>query len=144
MFSKACEYGIKAIIYVATQSLEGKRAKIPDVARHTGTPEPFTAKILGLLVKRNILDSQKGPYGGFEINPKRMSEITLNDIVQALDGETLYTGCALGLGECDAEHPCPMHEKFSVIRKGVEDMLQNTTIYELATQLKSGKTILLR
>ena len=54
MFSKSCEYGIKAIIYIATQSLEDVRVKIGDVAENTGTPEAFTAKILGSLTKHNI------------------------------------------------------------------------------------------
>ena len=49
MFSKACEYGIKAIIYIATQSLEGKRVKIVDVVENSGSPAAFTGKVLGSL-----------------------------------------------------------------------------------------------
>ncbi|MBS1491363.1 MAG: Rrf2 family transcriptional regulator [Bacteroidetes bacterium] len=144
MFSKACEYGIKAIAYIATQSLEGNRVKIGDVADNSGSPEAFTAKILGTLTKFNIVNSTKGPYGGFEIDVSRMKKIKVSEIVHALDGDSVYTGCALGLSECNASKPCPMHENFVSVRREMKKMLETTTVYELASKLKSGKTILVR
>ncbi len=144
MFSKACEYGIKAILYIATQSIDGKRVKISDVANNSGCPEAFTAKILGKLTKSSIVNSYKGPYGGFEIEMRKMKTTKISEIVYAIDGDSLYNGCALGLNECDANDPCPMHEKFYGIRKELKTMLDTTTIYELATKLKSGKSTLIR
>src|SRR5690554_4496736 len=78
MFSKSCEYGIKAILYIATQSIEGYRVKIGDIAENSGSPEAFTAKIMGTLARHNIVNSLKGPYGGFEIDIHRMKQIKLN------------------------------------------------------------------
>lgn len=144
MFSKSCEYGIKAIIYIATQSLEGSRVKIGEVAEHTGSPEAFTAKILGTLTKCDIVNSLKGPYGGFDIDIKRMKQIKVSEIVHAIDGDSIYKGCALGLDECNAAEPCPMHEKFVVIRNELKKMLETTTIYDLAIKLQTGKSILIR
>ncbi len=144
MFSKACKYALKAITYIATQSLEGNRVKIGDVADRSGSPEAFTAKILGTLTKFNIVNSQKGPNGGFEIDIKRMKEIKLSEIVFAIDGDSVYNGCALGLSSCNAAKPCPMHERFVNIRGELKKMLETTTIHDLATQLKSGKSILIR
>lgn len=144
MFSKACEHGIKAIIYIATQSLDGKRAKIGDVVENSGSPEAFTAKVLGALTKHKIVNSLKGPYGGFEIDPKRMKEMKLRDIVYAIDGDAIYKGCALGLDECDAKNPCPMHDRFVTARNELKKTLETTNIYDLAIGLKSGKTMLMR
>lgn len=144
MLSKSCEHGIKAVIYIARQSLEGKRVKIGDVAANTGTPEAFTAKILGALTKHNLLSSVKGPYGGFEIDTERMQAIRLSDIINAIDGDSLYNGCVLGLSECSLEHPCPMHDSFLSIRAQLKQTLESTSIYELATALQSGKTVLTR
>lgn len=144
MFSKACEYGLKAMIYIATQSLENSRVKIGDVADNAGSPEAFTAKILGTLTKHHIVQSLKGPYGGFEIDVNRMKQIKISEIVYAIDGDNIYNGCALGLNECNALEPCPLHEHFVKIRDELKRMLETTTIYDLATQLKSGKTILVR
>lgn len=144
MFSKACEYGIRAIIYIATESLDNRRVKIGDVADNTGSPEAFTAKVLGLLTRHRIVNSLKGPYGGFEISISRMKEIRLSDIVFAIDGDSIYRGCALGLSECNAAEPCPMHEKFVKVRSELRKMLETTTIHDLATKLQAGESILIR
>lgn len=144
MFSKACEYGIRAIIYIATQSMEGKRVKIGDIAKNSDTPVAFTAKILGLLTKNNIVLSQTGPNGGFYIELNQMNEIKLGDIVTAIDGDTIYRGCALGLKECNNEAPCPIHDKFIKVREGLRRVLDTTTVYDLAMGLKSGRSVLMR
>lgn len=144
MFSKACEYGVKAVIYIATKSLDRKRVKISDVANSSGSPEAFTAKILGKLTKAGIISSYKGPNGGFEMDENKIKNTKLAEIVFLLDGDSIYNGCALGLSACDANAPCPMHDKFVHIRDELKNMLGTTTIYELATGLKSGKSTLLR
>jgi len=144
MFSKACEYGIRAMIYIATQSLEGKRVKIGDVAENAGSPEAFTAKVLGLLTKHNIVISQTGPNGGFEIHEKLMKETKLSQIVSAIDGDSVYNGCGLGLEQCDETHPCPLHSQFAKIRSDLKKMLETTTIYDLAAKLKNGEIVLMR
>lgn len=144
MFSKACEYGIRAIIYIASQSLLGERVKIGEVAEKVDSPEAFTAKILGALVKHDLVQSVKGPYGGFYIEPSKIDSIKLSDIVFAIDGDTIYNGCGLGLSECDSERPCPLHDRFVEIRADLKNMLNNTTIRDLADGLKSGKTMLMR
>ncbi len=144
MFSKSCEYGLKAITYIATQSLEGIRVKIGDVAEKTGSPEAFTAKILGLLTKHHIVNSQTGPNGGFFISKDTMQEIKINQIVKIIDGDEIYNGCALGLSECSDKEPCPMHSRFTKIREELKNMLINTSIYDLAIGLHAGKTVLVR
>jgi Rrf2 family iron-sulfur cluster assembly transcriptional regulator len=144
MFSKTCEYGIKAIIYIATQSIEEHRVKIGDVAKQSGTPKAFTAKILSLLTKSNLINSHTGPYGGFDIDISKMKSIKLFDIVKAIDGDSIYNGCGLGLNECNNDLPCPMHDRFVKVRKEIKQMLTSTTIYDLALGLKSGKTVLKR
>lgn len=144
MFSKSCEYGIKAITYIATQSLESSRVKIGDVANNIGSPEAFTAKILGALSKKNILESQTGPNGGFFMSETQMKQVKMSDLVSAIDGDSIYNGCALGLSECNDKEPCPMHDKFSKIREQLKTMLTTTTVYDLALGLRAGHTVLLR
>lgn len=144
MFSKACEYGIKAVIYIAAQSIEDKRVKIGDVAEHAGLPEAFTAKVLGALTKHHIVNSQTGPYGGFSIAVERAKHIKVSDIVFAIDGDAVYNGCGLGLSECDAQNPCPMHHKFVKARNELKKALETTTLYDLATSLKLGEAVLVR
>ncbi|PKV52169.1 BadM/Rrf2 family transcriptional regulator [Aquimarina sp. MAR_2010_214] len=144
MFSKACEYGIKASIYVAQQSLQSKCTNLKAITKEINSPEAFTAKILQQLVKNKILDSIKGPKGGFLIEEKRISEIMLEEIVYAIDGANIYSGCGLGLKECNAHKPCPVHDKFLLVRKNLKNMLEATSLYELANGLDIGMTYLNR
>lgn len=144
MFSKACEYGIKATIYIAMQSLQGRRVSLKEIAEKVDSPTAFTAKILHQLAKSDLLVSTKGPSGGFQIEKERIDDIKLADIVLAIDGESIYEGCGLGLDKCNANKPCPVHDKFMVIRDELKIMLQNTSLYELATGLEVGLTYLKR
>ncbi|QBR12894.1 RrF2 family transcriptional regulator [Sphingobacterium sp. CZ-2] len=144
MFSKACEHGLKAMIYIASKSMEGERVKIGEVAEHTGTPEAFTAKVLSTLSRHELLHSIKGPYGGFEMDQQQMHQVRLVDIVSAIDGDKLFEGCALGLTTCNEDKPCPMHNSFVQIRTDLKSMMESTSIYDLATGLISGESILIR
>lgn len=145
MFSKSCEYGLKAVIYIATQSLDDKKIiKVGEIAKNTGMPMAFTAKLLGGLSKNGLIQSQTGPNGGFYFDKHKMKEVKLSEIVRVIDGDAVYNGCGLGLDYCDAENPCPLHENFAHIRAELRDMLKNTSIYDLAQKVKSGESVLVR
>lgn len=144
MFSKACEYAIKASIYIALQSLEDKRASLKIIASETSSPEAFTAKILQTLCKNNLVHSIQGAYGGFEIKQEALRTIRISDIVQAIDGGLLLTGCGLGLSECSSQKPCPIHNSYAPIRNDLNQLLKNTSLYDLAKGLDHGLTFLKR
>ncbi|MGN6646883.1 MAG: RrF2 family transcriptional regulator [Cytophaga sp.] len=74
MFSKACKYGIRSIIHIAAQSQAGKRSSLKEIAAQIDSPEAFTAKILQVLSRNNLIDSSKGPQGGFEMDLKQMKK----------------------------------------------------------------------
>lgn len=144
MFSKACQYGIKASVFIASQSAMGNRVSLKEIAAGIDSPVAFTAKILHQLAKQDILTSLKGPSGGFEIPMGRSEKIKLSNIVAAIDGDSIYMGCALGFDRCDELQPCPMHNKFVVIRENLRIMLENTSLYELANGLDVGMSFLKR
>lgn len=142
MFSKACEYAIRSVIFVATSSMKGERVGFKEIAKEVGAPEAFTAKILQKLAKSGIILSIKGVGGGFEIPVEGLKEIKLCEIVNVIDGDSIYKGCGLGLPKCSETHPCPVHEKFKEIRENLRQMLETTTIEELSMGIKSGDTFL--
>lgn len=144
MFSKACEYGIRATIYIALQSLESRRVSLKEIADEIDSPVAFTAKILQLLSKNSIVESVKGAHGGFEISKAHIDSIKLSAIVYAIDGDNIYAGCGLGLTICNAHKPCPAHDKFVEIRDDLRNMLENTSLYEMTTGLETGLTYLKR
>lgn len=143
MFSKACEYGIKAIIFIAQQSKAGERVSLKAVARETNSPEPFTAKILQQLTRSGLLLSLKGPTGGFSLG-KVADKISLAEVVAAIDGDKLFTGCGLGLAECSEEKPCPLHDKFMHVRAELKEMLEGTSLADTTAQLNLGTAYLKR
>ena len=142
MFSKTCEYAIRASIFIATQSYHDKRVTVKDIAERIDSPQSFTAKILQILAKNNLVHSVKGIRGGFEIPKEIMSQINLSQIVKAIDGDSLFTCCGLGLGKCSEIHHCSVHEKFKEIRSEIVDMLNKTNLEELALGIKSGDSFL--
>lgn len=144
MFSKTCQYGIKASVFIAAQSELGNRVSLKDIASGIDSPVAFTAKILHQLAKKDILSSLKGPTGGFVILNGRAKKINLSDIVAAIDGDSIYKGCALGFDSCDDRQPCPMHNKFVDIRNNLRIMLENTSLHELANGLDVGMSFLKR
>jgi Rrf2 family iron-sulfur cluster assembly transcriptional regulator len=140
MFSKACEYAIRATLFITAESIEGRRTGLKAIAKQSDSPEAFIAKVLQQLVKSNIIKSAKGPNGGFEIEPKSLNTINLSQIVKAIDGDSIYTGCGLGLHLCDAMNPCPVHDQFKIIREGLKEMLEGTLITDLAAKLNAGES----
>jgi Rrf2 family protein len=142
MFSKTCEYAIRATIYIASESSDGKRSGIKEIARKIESPEPFTAKILQRLVKANIVRSIKGNGGGFEIDKLQFKHLKLEQIVKAIDGNDLFDRCSLGLHDCSDSQPCPFHHKYKPLRENLKKTLKETTIEELLSTYNSGGTYL--
>lgn len=141
MFSKSCEYGMRAIIYIASENEQGRKVGISEICENISAPEHFTAKILQILGRNRIVSSQKGVHGGFFLDDFQR-HAKLIDVVTAIDGKAIFTGCGLGLAQCSELNPCPLHHKFKAIRNDLTDMLENTSIEELGKRLKKGKYIL--
>lgn len=142
MFSKACEYGIKASLFIAEQSGQGERVSLKDISEAIDSPTAFTAKILQQLSRNSLIQSVKGPAGGYEIDAARLDSVWLADIVKAIDGDQVYKGCGLGLKECNEARPCPVHEDFKEVRERLREMLETTSLKQLADGLLEGTTFL--
>lgn len=135
MFSKACEYGIRAMLYIAQKTREGERIGIKEIAKGIDSPEAFMAKILQDLSRKGLVMSMKGPNGGFYIDSKAR-KITLAEVVTSIDGDGLFTGCGLGLKACNERKPCPIHNQFKEIRIKLKSMLESTYVEEFTEELE--------
>lgn len=142
MFSKACEYAIRATIIIASESTKGNRLSLKEVSEKVDSPEAFTAKILQKLVKSQIIQSVKGPGGGFEIDIKCLHSVKLVDVVLSIEGGSAFNSCGLGLKECSELYPCPFHNKFKPIREKLKRQLESTSIAELIIGFQEGHTFL--
>ena len=126
IFSKKCEYGLQAVLYLAT--LE-KDEKLPSekISKKLKIPKEFVSKILQSLTANKIIKSKKGNSGGFLLG-KPASKIKLIDIVEAIDGLAMFNSCVIGFPECSPEHPCPVHNKWGKLRTQAYEMLSAETI----------------
>jgi len=143
IFSKTCEYAIRAMIYVAQHTRSGQRVGIKDIAKGIDSPEHFIAKILQDLSRKRIVQSAKGPNGGFYLNADSLN-LTLADVVKTVDGDELFTGCGLGLKQCSETHPCPIHHEFKQIRKDIQCLLEGAKLGEFTDALEKSLTFLKR
>ncbi|MFW2135904.1 RrF2 family transcriptional regulator [Chryseobacterium sp. TY4] len=143
MFSKTCEYALRALIYITQQTKDGGRIGIKDIASGIDSPEYFIAKILQDLSRKGFVQSAKGPTGGFYLDDISLNR-SLADIVKEIDGDKIFTGCALGLKECSETHPCPVHNEFKHIRNNLQKMLNEMKIGDFVNQLEAQKIFLRR
>lgn len=141
MFSKSCEYAIKAVIHLCITTGDGSRLNIAQIAEAIGSPEPFTAKILQTLSRHGVISSSKGPGGGFYIDNKQ-NPLHVIDIVNVIDGREAFERCGLGLKRCSEEHPCPIHHEFRSYSRKLKQLLENKTVQDLATDIIMGKAFL--
>ena len=138
MFSKTCEYGIKAVIFIAQTSKNDTRVGVKEISEAIDCPEAFTGKIMQQLSKNGIVKSIKGRSGGFWIGEKERPKINLYDIVRVLDGDKLYTKCVLGLESCNDRNPCPIHDQYKSLRESILHLHKNSTVENLSQKLEEN------
>ena len=129
IFSKKCEYGMQAILYLAAKE-KGALVSAEEISKVLKIPREFISKILQSLKESGLINSSKGKSGGFSL-AKSSSRIKLIDIVAAIDGLELFDDCVLGFPECSPTHPCPVHDTWGTLRTQAYDMLNAETIDKL-------------
>lgn len=115
------------MIFVAKNSSSNKKIGIKEIARGINAPEHFIAKIMQELSRKGLIESAKGPGGGFFLEKESLNT-SIADIVRVLDGDHLFSDCGLGLSECSEKEPCPIHFEFKKIRGEIFSMLQNAKL----------------
>ena len=130
LYSTGAEYAIRAMAFLASRAQNGP-SSLKDIVGGNGLRSPFMAKTLHQLVKRKLVASQKGPGGGFALaqDPK---ELTLLDIVRAIDGDLDFTRCAVGMARCSSEMPCPLHDSWKQVRENIRTYMDTQTLDKLA------------
>jgi Rrf2 family protein len=104
-------------------------------------PAPIVCKVLQKLVRKGLLQSRRGPGGGFRL-ARRPELITLRDIVAAIDGLDQFLECAVGLEHCSDESPCPLHDTWKALRTEMTNYLEVTTLADMATAVTRKKELL--
>lgn len=141
MVSKTCEYGIRAVLFIATHATARQKYGIRTIAKELDIPVYFLSKILQILTKRKLVSSVKGPNGGFYLNNAQLDR-SLLDIVDAIDGLDIFEQCGLGLKKCSNHRPCPVHERFKAHREGIKKLMASKSIGEMRHELETPKAFI--
>ena len=132
-FSKSFGYALRGVLYVTLVSEETRRVQVDEIATRLAVPKHFLAKIMNRVVKEGILDSTKGPYGGFSVNGETLSSPLIR-LLRITDGMEQFSTCVLKLHKCNKNNPCPLH---FLMEQNRDDLLKNfsqTTIADLLSQ----------
>jgi Rrf2 family protein len=143
MVSKSSEYAIRALVFVQLRNWEQKRPGVDEIAKEIEAPEAYTAKILQTLTKNKLMDSMKGRGGGFFFNDNQ-SNLSLYDVIHVVEGDACFHKCGFGLKQCNSDNPCPLHEKFIVVRDGFLDIVKTESIKSLSEKILHGDAVLNR
>ncbi|MGM0505723.1 MAG: RrF2 family transcriptional regulator, partial [Bacteroidota bacterium] len=121
-------------------SSEHKNVELNEIAVNQEIPKHFLSKILQLLVKQKLLLSMRGPNGGFRLcrEPK---EISLVEIVEAIDGLDIFKQCGIGIRECDDQDPCQIHDEYKASRERMFCLFQNKTLEALTEDVRNGDSL---
>ncbi|MEO6406640.1 MAG: Rrf2 family transcriptional regulator [Ferruginibacter sp.] len=142
MLSQTCTTAIKAVIYLASKFESGEKAGIKEIAGYIHASEHTVGKMLQALVKENVINSAKGPTGGFYITAKQKNQPIIS-IIDAIDGKEVFDQCGLGLSKCSATHPCPIHNDYKIIRDGFKALCRRKKIADLCETVNEGLAYLI-
>lgn len=137
MLSLTCKMAIKAVIYLCSGTDPEERPGILEIAEAIHANEHTVGKFLQRLVKQKVINSAKGPSGGFYIS-KEQQRLPIMTIIEAIDGNDFFTECALGLSKCSEAHPCPIHHEFKEGRVLLEKLFRTKRIIDLCQSVNSG------
>ena len=113
---------------------EGEWISGQDIAVATDIPANYLGKILNNLAKHEFVESRKGWGGGFTIHMKAMTR-PISEVLEVVEGPTAAESkeCVYGLGQCNDDQPCPLHQHFKPIRGAFDDMLNNVTVRDICS-----------
>jgi len=135
VFSNSCNYALRAAFYVALMP-EQKFVPIRQISTNLGISFHFLTKILQILTQQKIMNSYRGPNGGVSL-ARPANEITVLDIVRAIEGDKLFDDCVIGLPGCGEKEPCPLHDEWMQVKQKLETSIQNQTLDKLSGEIKN-------
>lgn len=136
--TKFSDYGIVLLTHFASRPAYISH-NAPDLASETGLPLPMVSKVLKALAREELLLSHRGVKGGYSL-AKSPAQITVRDIIRALEGPIAITECIEHESpECNIEGLCPVRANWSLINQAVEQALAGITLEQMAQPL-AGST----
>jgi Rrf2 family transcriptional regulator, iron-sulfur cluster assembly transcription factor len=134
LYGHAAELAIRAALYLAGRP-PGELSPVHEVAKATQLPSAYLSKVIQRLAQAGLVRTFRGPGGGIELG-KSPEAITLWSLVCATEDHPDVDRCALGIGNCSPNNPCPLHGRWASLRENVQELLEGTTLGTLVRELE--------
>jgi Rrf2 family protein len=128
MISRTNEYALRVMVYLAAHADEPRGTR--EISAATQVPPSYLAKILLTLVKSKLVNSQRGPGGGFVLNGDP-AKLSIFDVISVIDSLPRITSCPLGLPE-HSKQLCPLHKELDDAFGVVEKAFRRATLSRMA------------
>ncbi len=138
ILSRASEYAIRAMVYMAGREKEGP-AQLKEIAEAERIPFHFLAKTMQVLTRIRLVKSFRGPRGGF-ILMKPAADIYLYEIADAFDAINQWdTTCILGINPCSDEVICPLHDEWNPIKNTIFELFKDRNLASLVGKIEEKR-----
>lgn len=129
--TRATDYAVRVMVHLATLPA-GVRVPVAELARAGGAPESFVSKVLQQLVRCGMVTSLRGMGGGFQL-AVRPDQVTLLELVEAVEGPLQINLCLPGKQTCHRKSWCGVHPIWIEAQAALKKTLASTTIAHLAS-----------
>jgi len=126
------EYGLRALVHLAKQPPD-RIIPLSEIAAAQKLPQSFLAKIFQKFVQHSLLKSYRGVERGYTL-AKSPKEITLREVLEAIEGPGLFEQCLFWNNRCADTNPCLLHEEWKKIKPGLIEMVEQTTLEDIARE----------
>ncbi len=124
------EYAIRGIVHLAGKPLDSV-CLLSEIAAAVDVPPTFLAKIFQQFSKIGLVKSFRGTGGGFMLG-RAPENITLLEVVEAVEGPIIPNRCVINPSDCDRSSYCNVHPVWKQVQDGVRGVLEQVTLKELA------------
>lgn len=132
-FSTSIEYAVHALVYLARLPA-GETALLADIAEALKVPDSYLRKVFQLLAKSRVVATHRGAKGGVRL-ARPADEISLRDVVEAIDGSLTLYSCLRDQRGCAVSDACPVKSAFDEAGRKMAEVLEVTTVAGLAGSL---------
>ena len=137
--ASSTEYAIHGLMYIASVAsvqTDGRTVLLRDAASAIAVPESYLRKVFQLLTRRGIVNSQRGARGGYTL-ARPADDITLRDVVEAVDGPLMGYSCLRQRRHCDGAPSCLVRETFKPAAARMAEVLEGVSIGDIARNTTS-------
>lgn len=130
--NKLTDYATVVLIAIA-RTREARSAQ--HISEKTGIPLPTVAKLMKNLNRAGLVRSQRGVNGGYALG-RLPAEITLADVIQAVEGPIALTACAdTSEEQCSLEAVCPVQGRWNRVNAAVRAALEDVTLADMVADV---------